>query len=234
MASLLLKGVKLERRLGSAWFLYLLSVFSLLTGVVYLLLEAVLTALTDDQSYSMACAVGFSGTAFSCGIAPAGPRSPGDTFPEHACCILENLKQKEMISPGLLVCKSSFVFSSFSIRGNLENHPNFWSWKSLVVDVLFCVCRCFVCAEGGQQPLPPRGRELCDGHPRVQSLRQLGGAGADPPHCSRVSSPHAAQCCCGLCCPAEGDYICVLPPPAPRLLVTWPVSWWVCCTLPGR
>ncbi|KAM9317958.1 rhomboid-related protein 4-like [Pholidichthys leucotaenia] len=65
MVSFLWKGVKLERRLGGPWFLYLLSVFSLLTGLVYLLLEAVLTELTQDQSYSMTCAVGFSGVLFA-------------------------------------------------------------------------------------------------------------------------------------------------------------------------
>ncbi|XP_029302951.1 rhomboid-related protein 4-like [Cottoperca gobio] len=65
MVSFLWKGTKLERRLGGPWFLYLLSVFSLLTGLVYLLLEASLTELTQDQSYSMACAVGFSGVLFA-------------------------------------------------------------------------------------------------------------------------------------------------------------------------
>ncbi|XP_023153685.1 rhomboid-related protein 4 [Amphiprion ocellaris] len=65
MVSFLWKGTKLERRLGGAWFIYLLSVFSLLTGLVYLVLEAVLTELTQDQSYSMACAVGFSGVLFA-------------------------------------------------------------------------------------------------------------------------------------------------------------------------
>lgn len=64
MVSFLWKGTKLERRLGGPWFLYLLSVFSLLTGLVYLLLEALLTELTQDQSYSMTCAVGFSGVLF--------------------------------------------------------------------------------------------------------------------------------------------------------------------------
>ena len=47
--------------MGGAWFLYVLSVFSLLTGLVYLGLEAGLTLLTDDHSYSAQCAVGFSG-----------------------------------------------------------------------------------------------------------------------------------------------------------------------------
>ncbi|KAI4887206.1 hypothetical protein NFI96_012643 [Prochilodus magdalenae] len=65
MVSLLWKGIKLETRLGGAWFAYLLSVFSLLTGLVYLLLEAGLTELTEDPSYSMQCAVGFSGVLFA-------------------------------------------------------------------------------------------------------------------------------------------------------------------------
>ncbi|KAI5625481.1 rhomboid-related protein 4, partial [Silurus asotus] len=64
MVSFLWKGVNLERMLGTAWFAYLLSVFSLLTGLVYLLLEAVLTELMDDFSFSMQCAVGFSGVLF--------------------------------------------------------------------------------------------------------------------------------------------------------------------------
>ena len=62
MVSFIWKGIRLERRLGGAWFLYLLSVFSLLTGLVYLVLEVGLTELTQNHSYSMSCAVGFSGT----------------------------------------------------------------------------------------------------------------------------------------------------------------------------
>ncbi|XP_047449250.1 rhomboid-related protein 4 [Mugil cephalus] len=65
MASFLWKGSRLERQLGGGWFFYVLSVFSLLTGVVYLVLEALLTELTLDQSYSMTCAVGFSGVLFA-------------------------------------------------------------------------------------------------------------------------------------------------------------------------
>ncbi|KAM8853640.1 rhomboid-related protein 4 isoform 1-T2 [Synchiropus picturatus] len=65
MASFIVKGFALERRLGGPWFLYLLAVFSLLTGCVYLLLEAVLTELTDDPTYSLQCAVGFSGVLFA-------------------------------------------------------------------------------------------------------------------------------------------------------------------------
>lgn len=64
MVSLLWKGMRLERRLGGPFFLFVLSVFSVLTGVVYLVLEAALTELTEDYSYSMQCAVGFSGVLF--------------------------------------------------------------------------------------------------------------------------------------------------------------------------
>ncbi|CAL8347928.1 unnamed protein product [Arctogadus glacialis] len=65
LTSFLWKGINLERRMGGAWFLYVLSVFSLLTGLVYLGLEAGLTLLTDDHSYSAQCAVGFSGVLFA-------------------------------------------------------------------------------------------------------------------------------------------------------------------------
>ncbi|XP_041119265.1 rhomboid-related protein 4-like isoform X2 [Polyodon spathula] len=65
MVSLLWKGIKLERRLGSPWFAYIIGVFSLLTGVVYIMLEMVLTEFTKDRSYSRQCAVGFSGVLFA-------------------------------------------------------------------------------------------------------------------------------------------------------------------------
>lgn len=74
MVSFLWKGIRLERRLGGGWFLYLLSVFSLLTGLVYLLLQAALTTLMKDSdllagfidvsSHSRECAVGFSGANY--------------------------------------------------------------------------------------------------------------------------------------------------------------------------
>uniref|UniRef100_A0A3B4H5H3 Rhomboid-related protein 4-like n=1 Tax=Pundamilia nyererei TaxID=303518 RepID=A0A3B4H5H3_9CICH len=76
MASFLWKGMRLERRLGGPWFLYLLSVFFLLTGLVYLLLQALMIKLmegTDSsdplleyvQAFSRECAVGFSGVLFA-------------------------------------------------------------------------------------------------------------------------------------------------------------------------
>ncbi|XP_063070434.1 rhomboid-related protein 4-like [Engraulis encrasicolus] len=81
MASLFLKGRTLERRMGKLWFAYLLSVFSLLTGLVYLLLEAGLPKLMDNRQYAMLleaglpklmhdgeCGVGFSGVLFGLSV----------------------------------------------------------------------------------------------------------------------------------------------------------------------
>ncbi|XP_041850174.1 rhomboid-related protein 4-like isoform X1 [Melanotaenia boesemani] len=75
MVSFLWKGSLLERHLGGGWFLYLLSVFSLLSGLVYLLLQALMLKVIDwsDRlleyidlpSYSSECVVGFSGVLFA-------------------------------------------------------------------------------------------------------------------------------------------------------------------------
>nr|XP_023413593.1 rhomboid-related protein 4 isoform X1 [Loxodonta africana] len=65
MASMLWKGINLERRLGSRWFAYIIATFSLLTGVVYLLLESSLAAFLDEPDFRRTCAVGFSGVLFA-------------------------------------------------------------------------------------------------------------------------------------------------------------------------
>ncbi|KAG3275406.1 rhomboid-related protein 4 isoform X1 [Ictidomys tridecemlineatus] len=65
MASMLWKGINLERRLGSRWFAYIISTFSLLTGVVYLLLQFGFAELMDEPDYRRNCAVGFSGVLFA-------------------------------------------------------------------------------------------------------------------------------------------------------------------------
>ncbi|XP_015726883.1 rhomboid-related protein 4 isoform X2 [Coturnix japonica] len=65
MISMLWKGIMLERRLGSMWFAYIIAVFSVLTGIVYVLLEFILVRILDDPSYEMSCAVGFSGVLFA-------------------------------------------------------------------------------------------------------------------------------------------------------------------------
>ncbi|XP_039206886.1 rhomboid-related protein 4 isoform X2 [Crotalus tigris] len=65
MVSLLWKGIKLESRLGSMWFGYIIALFSLLVGAVYIFLEAVLAELLGNPSYEHHCAVGFSGVLFA-------------------------------------------------------------------------------------------------------------------------------------------------------------------------
>ncbi|XP_061061515.1 rhomboid-related protein 4 isoform X2 [Eubalaena glacialis] len=65
MASMLWKGIHLERRLGSRWFAYVITTFSLLTGVVYLFLEFALAELMDEPDLRSNCAVGFSGVLFA-------------------------------------------------------------------------------------------------------------------------------------------------------------------------
>ncbi|KAJ1088748.1 hypothetical protein NDU88_001903 [Pleurodeles waltl] len=65
MVSMLWKGIRLERELGSARFACIIAVFSQLIGMLYLLLELALTEITDDPSYNKQCAVGFSGVLFA-------------------------------------------------------------------------------------------------------------------------------------------------------------------------
>ncbi|XP_004638206.1 rhomboid-related protein 4 [Octodon degus] len=65
MASMLWKGIRLERRLGSRWFAYVLSTFALLTGVVYLLLQLACAEFMDEPGFMRNCAVGFSGVLFA-------------------------------------------------------------------------------------------------------------------------------------------------------------------------
>lgn len=65
MISMLWKGIMLERKLKSIWFAYIIAVFSLLIGVVYMVLELLLVIILDDPSYEMNCGVGFSGVLFA-------------------------------------------------------------------------------------------------------------------------------------------------------------------------
>nr|XP_056705998.1 rhomboid-related protein 4 [Euleptes europaea] len=65
MVSLLWKGIKLEKRLGSTLFGYIIALFSVLVGVIYMVLEIVFAELLDDPMYKLSCAVGFSGVLFA-------------------------------------------------------------------------------------------------------------------------------------------------------------------------
>lgn len=57
----LLRAKPLEHSVGGIWFTCLLFIFSLLTGLVYLLLRAALQVLTEDSSHGLQCIVGFDG-----------------------------------------------------------------------------------------------------------------------------------------------------------------------------
>ena len=61
MVSLLWKGNTLERKFKSVYFAYLLTVFTILTGIVIVGLNFVLSEVLDDRTYELQCAVGFSG-----------------------------------------------------------------------------------------------------------------------------------------------------------------------------
>ncbi|XP_072111189.1 rhomboid-related protein 4 [Mobula birostris] len=109
MASMLYKGIHLEQRLSRIWFAYLLSVFSVMTGIVYLILEVALAELMDDPNYKMQCAVGFSGVLFALKVLN-GYYNPGGVSyvmgipvqQQYACWA-------ELVAIHLIAPRSSFV-----------------------------------------------------------------------------------------------------------------------------
>ncbi|XP_078266478.1 rhomboid-related protein 4 isoform X2 [Rhinoraja longicauda] len=109
MVSMLYKGIRLEQRFGSTWFAFMLSVFSVMTGIVYLVLESILAELMEDQSYKMQCAIGFSGVLFALKVV-SGYNNPGGftyvmgipVWKQYACWA--ELVAIHLIAPG-----SSFV-----------------------------------------------------------------------------------------------------------------------------
>ena len=64
MVSLLWKGNMLERKFKSVYFAYLLTVFTILTGIMIVGLNFVLSEVLDDRTYELQCAVGFSGKQY--------------------------------------------------------------------------------------------------------------------------------------------------------------------------
>ncbi|XP_039113552.1 rhomboid-related protein 4 isoform X3 [Hyaena hyaena] len=105
MASMLWKGINLERRLGSKWFAYVIVTFSLLTGVVYLLLEFALAEVMNEPVFRANCAVGFSGVLFALKVlnnhyCPGGfANILGFPVPNRFACWAE-LLAIHFISPG--------------------------------------------------------------------------------------------------------------------------------------
>ncbi|XP_036995128.2 rhomboid-related protein 4 isoform X2 [Artibeus jamaicensis] len=105
MVSMLWKGIQLERRLGSRWFAYVITTFSLLTGVVYLFLESALAEFMGEPGFKMNCAVGFSGVLFALKVlsnhyCPGGfVNVLGFPVPNRFACWAE-LVAIHLISPG--------------------------------------------------------------------------------------------------------------------------------------
>uniref|UniRef100_A0A8C7EIL5 Rhomboid-related protein 4 n=1 Tax=Neovison vison TaxID=452646 RepID=A0A8C7EIL5_NEOVI len=105
MASMLWKGIHLERRLGSRWFAYVIVTFSLLTGVLYLFLEFALAEFLDEPDFRRNCAVGFSGVLFALKVlnnhyCPGGfANILGFPVPNRLACWAE-LLAIHFISPG--------------------------------------------------------------------------------------------------------------------------------------
>lgn len=68
MTSLMWKGFKLERHIGSARFGVLIAIFSVLSSATLVLLSVIAEHLTGEGSYLTTCAAGFSG--WLCVLAP--------------------------------------------------------------------------------------------------------------------------------------------------------------------
>ncbi|XP_068136899.1 rhomboid-related protein 4 isoform X2 [Hyperolius riggenbachi] len=147
MVSLLWKGTKLEQRLGSVSFAVIITVFSQLIGVVYVLIQWLLAELMDDPSYNMQCAVGFSGVLFALKVLnnhyhPGGSSSLfGIQFPNRYACWVE-LVAIHVLSPG-----TSFVgHLSGILVGLLYTHGPLERILNAAVQYIFT------------QPQQPRGR----------------------------------------------------------------------------
>ncbi|KAM7106824.1 rhomboid-related protein 4 isoform 3-T10 [Ciconia maguari] len=109
MISMLWKGIILEKKLKSIWFAYVIAVFSVLIGVVYMVLELMLAKILDDPSYEMNCAVGFSGVLFALKVLNNhyNPGRVSSVFglqisSKYACWV--ELVAIHLISPGTSFC----------------------------------------------------------------------------------------------------------------------------------
>ena len=79
LASFVWKGISLERKFGSGYFLYMIAVFSVATNLVYLAVNWVLAELLGQWSFVQSCAVGFSGVIFALKVVTTHLQPPGMT-----------------------------------------------------------------------------------------------------------------------------------------------------------
>lgn len=65
MASFIWKAISLEKHFGSAYFAYMVAVFSIATNLLYLVINEALAELLEWGWTRQSCAVGFSGVLFA-------------------------------------------------------------------------------------------------------------------------------------------------------------------------
>ncbi|XP_041037268.1 rhomboid-related protein 4-like [Carcharodon carcharias] len=107
MASLVWKGSRMERRIGSARFMFSTFTFGILTGLTYLSIKAALACLLTER-FNMDCAVGFSGILFALKVINNGHSADGD-IPGPFQIKRRDACWAELILIHLLSPRSSFV-----------------------------------------------------------------------------------------------------------------------------
>ncbi|CAH1245194.1 RHBDD1 [Branchiostoma lanceolatum] len=110
MASFMWKGITLERRMGSARFLYVLAVFTLCTHSLLLGLNYSMDHFFHQSSYLADCAVGFSGVIFALKVLTTHYLPPGMTYimgwlpvPRKIACWVE------LVVIQILIPRASFM-----------------------------------------------------------------------------------------------------------------------------
>ena len=109
MVSFMLKAATLEQHFGSAYFLYMTSVFTALTGVLYVGIKVLLSVVLNNSYYMNTCCVGFSGVILALKVITTHLYPPGRSYvmdipvPSSLACWAE-LVLISVISP-----KTSFV-----------------------------------------------------------------------------------------------------------------------------
>uniref|UniRef100_UPI00398E9CD8 rhomboid-related protein 4-like n=1 Tax=Pristiophorus japonicus TaxID=55135 RepID=UPI00398E9CD8 len=107
MASLVWKGSRLERRIGSTRFMFSICIFGMLTGLTYLSIKGILSCLLTER-FNMDCAVGFSGILFALKVINNGFSADGN-IPGPFQIKKRDACWAELILIHLLSPRSSFV-----------------------------------------------------------------------------------------------------------------------------
>ena len=80
MASFIWKSRTLEKHYGTPYYAYLTSVFTLLTSLMYIVINYMIAEIFDVWSYVRTCAVGFSGVIFALKVVTTHLEPPGMTY----------------------------------------------------------------------------------------------------------------------------------------------------------